>query len=182
MDHLLGQLNNIEMEPPQSSTPEEAMAHIINIEDFCEIPVINVMNVETEESLNPDGKESQESNHGTVIEATVPCQHLIQKYGNSDADILELHALLGDWNLADLFPFFYRKLECIFPFYFLFLNLFIITILGQHLYVGVLKHLTPEMASTFLNQSGIPLGAQIEFNYHWNKWMDSSKTMDVTLV
>ncbi|XP_055543602.1 uncharacterized protein LOC129729144 [Wyeomyia smithii] len=110
------------------------------------------MNVENNNST------SNTNENETSADVTFTCQQLIQKYASSNADILELYALLSSWNVGDLFPYCCR----------------------QHLYVGVLRHLTPEMAISILNQPCIPLGAQVEFYHHWHNWMESARsTIDV---
>lgn len=45
----------------------------------------------------------------------------------------------------------------------------------QHLYVGILKHLSVNMAQNLFNSTNIPLGARVEFVFQWSKWMESQR-------
>lgn len=41
----------------------------------------------------------------------------------------------------------------------------------QHLYVGILKHLSKDMAQNLFQNTEVPLGARVEFYFHWSKWI-----------
>lgn len=43
----------------------------------------------------------------------------------------------------------------------------------QELYVGVLKHLSRNMAQYLFQDTSLPLGARIEFYYQWSQWINT---------
>lgn len=109
---------------------------------------------------------------------------LKNRYG-SETDLFELHTLLTEWNLLELYDFCIRK----FFFFFFFISQFAKLIYifvhkhiyaEQQLYVGVLKWLTRDMLVNLFRETNLSLGGRIAFSHHCYEWLQSSKNKSGT--
>lgn len=97
---------------------------------------------------------------------------LARAYYSTEVDYVELQELLESWNVGEFFNYFQRKYNL----YSVFKCINLIAYLEQQIYVGVLKHLTDELAKDLMAGSKFTVGLRIEFLYQWKKWVHTNES------